>query len=247
MIKFESYVHECSKWVSGAELSSAIYSLIYNSSESLKRYRLSREWQGCRAWPLWFCLSALVSFSPSLSLRMNNFLLKTITTRSEHRIESMLEKVHSCTDKAGQGSNYWQPAQLYRAMWIQNSKEWIQQEDCVQGTDMWVKVDHNIITDWPNMWQYCNGCENSIHTRACPHYCGRSPTHTYTPAIRGRTSCRPKINTQRMTHSNSLLTCKLKCTWPHVQTANFKTLIQITNAVYKDYYNTQLKVSYYSC
>lgn len=35
-IRFEMCVHVCSKWVSGAELSSAIYSLIHNSSESQK-------------------------------------------------------------------------------------------------------------------------------------------------------------------------------------------------------------------
>lgn len=51
MIRFELRLHVCSKWVSGAELSSAIYSLIHNSSESHKWYRLHREWQGIQTMP----------------------------------------------------------------------------------------------------------------------------------------------------------------------------------------------------
>lgn len=65
MIRFELCVHVCSKWVSGAELSSAIYSLIHNSSESHKWYGLSREWQGCSACPLSVCLHVVFALHHS--------------------------------------------------------------------------------------------------------------------------------------------------------------------------------------
>lgn len=96
------------KWVSGAELSSAIYSLIYYSSDShTKLYRLSREWHRHGVTHPW----SVSLFPPlSLSFSKSNFLLKTtcgwltVTMRQPNRSMFRSER---CTvmyfDTTGQG------------------------------------------------------------------------------------------------------------------------------------------------
>lgn len=88
------------KWVSGAELSSAINSFIHNSTESGEWYRLHREWAGMQS------TTSLSLFLCSPSLRMSNFPLKTIRWSIWIRSRKLKKTLHQI-DAA---SLFWRPS-----------------------------------------------------------------------------------------------------------------------------------------
>lgn len=83
-----AHVHVCSKWVSGAELSSAIYILIHYSSKSHKWYRLSRVWQGNWTWLLWVS-SFTADWAISLWKQSTSYSEKREEKQTNHSIRTV--------------------------------------------------------------------------------------------------------------------------------------------------------------
>lgn len=122
----------CSKWVSGAELSSAIYSLIHNSLRVAQMIQTEQGVAGMQSMP---------------SLPLSACFLRSPTPWVKRRIMFSKRCPLMYFDNTCQRSHF---QTLYWQFPLPNLWKLTRPEDSVKGANMWVKVEQNILSDWLN-------------------------------------------------------------------------------------------------